>query len=191
MSRLFSHGKYMNVQLVHPPVANLSDKLSTIADNSADNSLVGETHLQCATEVPKTRLNLSSIKGYEEKRKSIKANKLKAETIIELQKAFDIFDPNELKLNHSVVLFVAQVVEDIFNKPKQGPLKKEVVIEICKQYFNGEEALVEMVLELVFPKIIKTTLWRRNKQRLKNLTIFFFEIFGPSIQTNLSNKLKL
>ena len=165
----------MNVQLVHPPVANLSDKLSTIADNSADNSLVGETHLQCATEVPKTRLNLSSIKGYEEKRKSIKANKLKAETIIELQKAFDIFDPNELKLNHSVVLFVAQVV----------------VVEICKQYFNGEESLVEMVLELVFPKIIKTTLWRRNKQRLKNLAIFFFEIFGPSIQTNLSNKLKL
>lgn len=142
-------------------------------------------------EVPKTRLNLSVIKGYKEKKKSIKELKLKTETITELKKAFDIFDPEELKLNHSVVLFVAQVVEDIFNKPNQGDIKREVVVEICKNYFNGEAALVEMVLDLVFKKIIKTTLWRRNKQRVKNLAIFFFEIFGPSIQTNLSSKLKL
>lgn len=183
---------YMNnVQVVRPPTSDLSNVLSSESDTPIVDSIMGITEEKVSTEIPKTRLNLSGIKGYKEKKKSLKELKLKAETITELKRAFDIFDPNELKLNHSIVLFVAQVVEDIFNKPKQGELKKEVVIEICKHYFNGEASLVEMVLELVFPKIIKTTLWRRNKQRLKNLAIFFFEIFGPSIQTNLSSKLKL
>ena len=165
-----------------------SETVMTIEEIVKEPEILGDSIVQ---EVPKTRLNLSGIKGYKEKKKSIKELKLKTETIIELKKAFDIFDSSELKLNHSVVLFVAQVVEDIFNKPKQGELKRDVVVEICKDYFNGEASLVEMVLDLVFPKIIKTTLWRRNKQRLKNLAIFFFEIFGPSIQTNLSSKLKL
>ena len=117
--------------------------------------------------------------------------KIKAETVAELRKAFAIFDKVELQLNHSVVLFVAQIVEDIFNKPMQGDMKRDIVVDICKEYFNGDSALVEMVLDLVFEKIIKTTMWRRNKQRMKNVCVFFFKIFGPSIQTNLSSKLKL
>lgn len=169
------------------PIAE-SNTVLKIEEIVKDPEILGDSSMK---EVPKTRLNLSGIKGYKEKKKSIKELKLKTETITELKRAFDIFDPSELKLNHSVVLFVAQVVEDIFNKPKQGELKREVVVEICKHYFNGEAPLVEMVLDLVFPKIIKTTLWRRNKQRMKNLAIFFFEIFGPTIQTNLSSKLKL
>jgi hypothetical protein len=165
-----------------------SNTVLKIEEIVKDPEILGDSSMK---EVPKTRLNLSGIKGYKEKKNSIKELKLKTETITELKRAFDIFDPSELKLNHSVVLFVAQVVEDIFNKPKQGDLKREVVVETCKHYFNGEAPLVEMVLDLVFPKIIKTTLWRRNKQRMKNLAIFFFEIFGPTIQTNLSSKLKL
>jgi len=171
-----------------PEVVVPSSTVLKIEEIVKEPVLLGDSSIK---EVPKTRLNLSGIKGYKDKKKSIKELKLKTETIIELKKAFDIFDLEELKLNHSVVLFVAQVVEDIFNKPNQGDVKREVVVEICKDYFNGEAPLVEMVLDLVFPKIIKTTLWRRNKQRLKNLAIFFFEIFGPSIQTNLSSKLKL
>lgn len=179
-----------NIQRVERPVL-VEPPPSTIAcidEIVKEPELLGDATVK---EMPKSRLNLSGIKGYKEKKKSIKEIKLKSETIIELKKAFDIFDPAELKLNHSVVLFVAQVVEDIFNKPKQGDIKRDVVVEICKDYFNGEASLVDMVLDLVFPKIIKTTLWRRNKQRLKNLAIFFFEIFGPTIQTNLSSKLKL
>jgi hypothetical protein len=138
-----------------------------------------------------TKLDLTGIKGYTHKRKSLKMRKLKADTVDELRKAFSIFDTKELQLNHSVVLFVAQVVEDIFNKPMQGDIKREIVVDVCHTFFNGDSALVEMVLELVFDKIIKTTLWRRNKQRIKNVCVFFFEIFGPSIQSNLSSRLKL
>ena len=179
-----------NVRLVIPSqnMSNLSHILSDDATSSVGGS-VSDT--PATVELPKTRLNLSSIKGYTHKRKSLKLMKIKTETTAEIKKAFDIFDIHELQLNHSVVLFVAQIVEDVFNKPKHGDVKREIVVDVCKAFFNEDPALVEMVLELVFDKVIKTTLWRRNKQRVKNLCVFFFEMFGPSIQTNLSSKLKL
>ena len=173
-----------NVQVVshsEPPTTAMQNVLNDLLEPEA---------VACK-ELPKTKLNLTGIKGYTEKKKSLKILKIKSETVDELKKAFIIFDKNELQLNHSIVLFVAQIVEDIFNKPKQGDIKREIVVDVCKEHFNGDPMLVEMVLDLIFHKIIKTTLWRRNKQRLKNIALFFLELFGPSIQTNLSSRLKL
>jgi hypothetical protein len=174
-----------NISVVQPQA-----KLSLIIDDAppTDKAPVA---LVAPIEPLATKLDLTGIKGYTQKRKSLKVMKMKADTIDELRKAFAIFEKTELQLNHSVVLFVAQIVEDIFNKPLQGDIKREIVIDVCHTFFNGDAALVEMVLELVFEKVIKTTLWRRNKQRLKNVALFFFEIFGPSIQSNLSSRLKL
>ena len=77
-------------------------------------------------------------------------------------------------------------------KPKQGDIKEEIVIAVCKQYFNGDVELVKMVLELVFEKIIKTTLFRRNKERIKNALSWLAEVFGMvHVQTNFSANLKL
>jgi hypothetical protein len=142
-------------------------------------------------EIPKTNLKMTSIKGFTEKRKKLKIIKMKNHVMEELKNSINIFDPNELHLNHSLVLFVAQIVEDIFNKPLQGDIKREVVIDICKPFFDGKEDLVDMVLELVFDKVKKTTLYRRNKQRIKNIGSFFLELFLPAIQKNFTNKLKL
>lgn len=174
-----------NIQVVSHPDAPI-DQLKPFSEliNPSTDDLSSK-------EMPKTKLNLTGIKGYSEKKKSLKMLKIKEETVNELKKAFSIFDKTELQLNHSAVLFVAQIVEDVFNKPKQGDLKREIVVDVCNEYFNGEPALVEMVLDLIFHKVIKTTLWRRNKQRAKNIAVFFLELFGPSIQTNLSSRLKL
>lgn len=166
-----------NIRIVQPPQADLSLMITEDAP--------------IAPPLELSTLKLNGIKGYDEKRRSLKMLKIKTETVAELRKAFAIFDKVELQLNHSVVLFVAQIVEDIFNKPMQGDIKRDIVVDICKEYFNGDSALVEMVLDLVFEKVIKTTMWRRNKQRMKNVCVFFFKIFGPSIQTNLSSRLKL
>jgi hypothetical protein len=142
-------------------------------------------------EIVKSKYDLTSIKGFTEKKKKMKILKMKEHVMEELKSSIDIFDINELKLNHSLVLFVAQIVEDFFNKPLQGEMKREVVIDICKPFFNDDQALVEMVLELVFDKVIKTTFLRRNKQRIKNIAAFFLELFSPLIQSNLPSKLKL
>ena len=172
-----------NISVVQQP--RVESNLSLIIDDEVKEPLA------TLTPVSVSKLDLTGIKGFTEKRKSLKIMKMKADTINELRKAFSIFEKTELQLNHSVVLFVAQIVEDIFNKPNQGDIKREIVIDVCHTFFNADTALVEMVLELVFEKVIKTTLWRRNKQRLKNIALFFFEIFGPSIQSNLSSRLKL
>jgi hypothetical protein len=142
-------------------------------------------------EIPKSNLKMKSIKGFTEKKKKLKILKMKNHVMEELKSSINIFDANELYLNHSLVLFVAQIVEDFFNKKEQGDIKRDVVLEVCKPFFDGKEDLVDMVLELVFDKIEKTTLFRRNKQRLKNVGSFFLELFLPSIQKNFTSKLKL
>jgi len=142
-------------------------------------------------EIPKTNLKMTSIKGFTEKKKKLKIIKMKNHVMSELKNSIDIFDKEELHLNHSLVLFVSQIVEDFFNKKGQGDIKREVVVEVCKPFFDDKEDLVDMVLELVFEKVKKTTLLRRNKRRLKNIGSFFLELFLPSIQKNFTNKLRL
>jgi len=141
--------------------------------------------------LPQSKLNLGSIKGYTEKKKNIKLLKMKQDVIEELFNALNIFDPEEINLNHTAVLFCAQIVEDIFTKPKQGELKKEIVVEVCKQFFNNDEALVNMVLELVFEKIIKTTFYRRNKERIKNGLCWLLNMVGVKVQPSFSTNLKI
>jgi hypothetical protein len=139
-----------------------------------------------------SKLDLNSIKGYSQKRKMLKLIKMKEDCKAELTGALNIFDPHEITLNHTAVLFCAQIVEDIFCKPKQGPIKEEIVIAVCKQHFNEDPELVKMVLELIFDKIIKTSLFRRNKERILNVCRWLGDLFGMvNIQTNFSTNLKL
>lgn len=139
-----------------------------------------------------SKLDLNSIKGYSQKRKMLKLIKMKEDCKAELTGALNIFDPHEITLNHTAVLFCAQIVEDIFCKPKQGHIKEEIVIAVCKQHFNDDPELVKMVLELIFDKIIKTSLFRRNKERILNVLSWLGDLFGMvNIQTNFSTNLKL
>lgn len=142
-------------------------------------------------EIPKSRFDLKSIKGFTEKKKQLKILRLQQNAIEELSKSFEIFDKSELHLNHTLVLFTCQIVEDLFCKKQQGKFKEEVVLEVCKPYFNGDPELVRMVIELVFERVTKTTMWRRNVSRVKEWGIFFGKMICPNIQQNLSVKLKL
>lgn len=141
--------------------------------------------------LPPTKLNLGNIKGYNEKKKTLKLLKLKQDVAIELRAALDIFDPDEINLNHTAVLFCCQIVEDIFTKSKQGDLKKDIVVDVCKKFFNNDTALVEMVIELVFEKIIKTTLFRRNKEAIKNALSWLLNMVGMKVQPSFSTNLKI
>ncbi len=137
-----------------------------------------------------SKLDLNSIKGYSQKRKMLKLIKMKEDCKTELHQALAIFDPHEITLNHTAVLFCAQIVEDIFCKSKQGHIKEEIVIAVCKQHFNDDPELVKMVLELIFDKIIKTSLFRRNKERIKNCLSWVLDLFGV-VNINFSTSLKL
>lgn len=147
-------------------------------------SLLDETNFE------ETNLNLSSVKGYKEKRKDIKYLRIKNEAIIELKKSLKIFKKDELKLNHSVVLFCCQIVEDLFTSSKKGQLKKSVVIEVCKEFFDDKEDLVEMVIDLIFDKIVKSSFLRRNKNKIKSLGFFLLSKISPDLSTFSQSRFK-
>jgi len=157
------------------PVNNVYETLSQVPINTTKQS---------------SKLDLNSIKGYAQKRKTLKLLKMKEDCKTELTNALNIFDPHEINLNHTAVLFCAQIVEDLFCKPKQGVMKEEIVIECCKKYFNEDPELVKMVLELVFEKVIKTSLFRRNKERVKNVLSWLLDLFGI-VNIHFSTNLKL
>ena len=61
-------------------------------------------------------------------------------------------------------------VEKFILKPKAGEAKKRLVIEVCKQYFNDDEELVLMIINLVFEKLSQVKFFKR--QGLKFLRFF-------------------
>jgi hypothetical protein len=139
---------------------------------------------------PETNLNLSSVKGYREKRKEIKYLKMKNEAINELKNSLKIFKKEELHLNHSVVLFCCQIVEDLFTSRQKGQIKKSVVIDVCKEYFEEKIEVVEMVIDLVFDKVVKSSFMRRNKNKIKSIGFFLLEKISPNLQTLSQSRLK-
>jgi hypothetical protein len=141
-------------------------------------------------DFPESKLNLDAIKGYREKRKELKYLKLKEEAVSELRKSLAIFKKEELHLNHSVVLFACQIAEDLFASKGKGKFKKEVVVEVCRDFFDGKEDVVEMVIELVFEKIVKSSFMRRNKNKVKSLGFFLLEKIVPSSQSLLHHRFK-
>jgi len=151
---------------------------------------VEESEAPDENQIIKSNLNLSSVRGYKEKKKQLKYLKLKNEAIMELRNALKIFNKDELALNHSVVLFCCQIVEDLFTSAGKGDIKKAVVLEVCKDFFDGKTNVVEMVIDLVFEKVTKTTMFRRNKNKLKSIGFFLLEKITPNLQTLSTSKLK-
>lgn len=158
--------------MTRPTKSNLSIDLNDVEDEPP--ILPEPVSVPVMKPIPITKFDLSSVKGYKQKRAMIKQQSQISESIAELKHAISIFDPDEIRLNHSLVLFVSQIVEDVFTKKGLGEVKKTVVVEVCKEYFNDSPQLVHMVIDLIFDKIVKTSLFRRNKTRIKD--IFFWVV---------------
>jgi len=144
-------------------------------------------------QIPISKFNLSRVKGYKQKKALMKQQLLVSNTIAELKHALSIFDPEEIRLNHSLILFVCQIVEDIFTKTGLGEIKNTVVVEVCKEYFKGDAELVQMVIDIVFDKVIKTNWFRQNKTRIADIFFWVLRLFGDRLdvryQTNFKTSL--
>ena len=81
-------------------------------------------------------------------------------------------DKNELtKYDHNLVLFTIESIEHVFTEKKSGDIKRAVVVEILKPYFNDDTDLVIKFVELLLPKIEKSTWYTRHRNIIKS---FFF-----------------
>lgn len=121
-------------------------------------------------EVPKVMFNTKKLNGLEDRLQSIKICNYQSEFLCEIQKVLDLYSNSELHYNTEFVLFVMNEVERFILKAKSGESKKRLVIEACKSYFNDDEDLVVMVINLVFRKLKQVKFIKR--QGLKLLRFF-------------------
>ena len=118
-------------------------------------------------------INFKNLKGYKNKEKEYKLSLKKQAIIDHINNALTIYTDEEKKYNTDIVIFVCQCVEDLITTAKSGALKSEVVMKVCSKYFDGKEDLVMVIINLMYEKIIKTSLARRNKLKLQRLANSF------------------
>ena len=162
---------------ISAPVADLSsaNPVSTLASSAATSLM--NSNIKVVMEPPfkntvikQPIIDFKSLKGFQEKEKTFKAD-VKRKLIVEnIKNVLSIYESDEKKYNAGIVLFVCQSVEDLIHKPKMGELKASIVKEICADFFDGKPELVEMVIDLIFDKVIKTSFWRRHSQKIRNMS---------------------
>lgn len=118
-------------------------------------------------------INFKNLKGYKSKEKEYKLGLKKQAIIDHINNALTIYTDEEKKYNTDIVIFVCQCAEDLITTAKSGALKAEVVMKVCSKYFDGKEDLVMVIINLMYEKIIKTSLARRNKLKLQRLAKSF------------------
>jgi predicted SprT family Zn-dependent metalloprotease len=118
-------------------------------------------------------INFKNLKGYKNKEKEYKLNMKKQAIVDHINNALTIYTDEEKKYNTDIVIFVCQCAEDLITSAKSGKLKAEVVMKVCAKYFDGKEELVMVIINLMYDKIIKTSLARRNKLKLQRLAKSF------------------
>ncbi len=123
--------------------------------------------------IPQINFNINNLEGLDQKIKNLKLTNYQHEFIQEIEKVLLLYEDNELKYNDRFVLFVMDEVEKFILKSKSGKAKKDLVIEICKKYFNDDPTLVELVIKLVFKELSQVQFIKR--QGLK-LVRFFLKV---------------
>lgn len=123
--------------------------------------------------IPQINFNINNLEGLDQKIKDLKLTNYQHEFIQEIEKVLLLYEDSELKYNDRFVLFVMDEVEKFILKSKSGKAKKDLVIEICKKYFNDDPTLVELVIKLVFKELSQVQFIKR--QGLK-LVRFFLKV---------------
>jgi hypothetical protein len=154
-----------------------------------DHIMAMQTHFK-EVKVNLPPINFRELNGYADKEKKYKAE-LKTQLIVEhISQALRMYTEQETKYNTEIVLFVCQAVEDLISASKAGALKKDMVVRICAPYFDGKAELVDMVIKLVFDRVIKTNMVRRNRMKLARLSWYVAKnTIGAMFQSVISKPL--
>lgn len=117
-------------------------------------------------DIPTIPFNIKGLDGLETRLKNMKLVNYQHDFITEIDKVLKLYDDTELKYSEKLVLFVMNEVEQYILKPKSGEAKKELVIEICKKYFDDKPSLVELIIRLVFRELSQVKFLKRQGLKL-------------------------
>lgn len=121
--------------------------------------------------------SLKSNKNYRQLRKDAKNLNLFNDVVLQLQKEVyndNIYPIKDYQFDSDIVVDVMQIVERVFNEPKQGELKLKCVCEVLKPYFLGNIELINKFVDLNFHRVIKSNIVRRYGIKLFDLACNFF-----------------
>jgi hypothetical protein len=108
-----------------------------------------------------TSIDISKLQSLEQKFKTMKQSHKSSDFVSRINSVLDLFEPDEIKYSHEVVLFVMAECEKFLLIKGSGAQKKEIVTEICKKYFNNDDALVKLIIELVFHRLPQVKIFGR------------------------------
>jgi hypothetical protein len=149
MRRIGNHSKDVqdNPPDVEPkPVAKEPNKYTLLPDTS--------------------RFDVSKLQSLESKLINIKQTNKSNDFIDQIINILDLFDVNDLKYSHEVVFFVMSECEKFLLVSKSGEQKNDIVVEVCRRFFNDEPALVKLVIELLMHKLPQVKLVERTIRRV-------------------------
>jgi hypothetical protein len=119
------------------------------------------------------------LNGLDDKLREMKISNSQSEFLNQIQQILSLYEDNDLKYSHELVLFVMNEVERFILKSKSGDSKKKLTIECCKKYFDNNVEILEVIINLLFPKVKQVKFIKR--QGLKILK-FFLKVIRNQVQ---------
>lgn len=117
-------------------------------------------------EVPTISFNVKGLMDLELKIKSLKLANYQSEFKEEMEKVLSLYSEEELKYSYPLVLFVMEEAEKFILKAKSGDAKRTLVCEVCKKYFNDDEKLVGVIIDLLFKDLAQIKFFKRQAYKL-------------------------
>jgi hypothetical protein len=147
-----------------------------LPDNAVDDRALGVEEVDQIIEVPDKELfgyDLKKIKGYREKRASIKDEVMKKEFVEQVKKMLEVVASDESLYDYDILKNIIVMAEHYFiDHKKCGALKKSAVIDATIDLlFEGNSRVAEKMIELKIREIWQSNAVTKNKTKIGR---FFF-----------------
>lgn len=113
-----------------------------------------------------SRFDVSKLDSLNSKLNNIKQSNKSNDFIEQINHVLDLFDVNDLKYSYEIVFFVMTECEKFLLVSKGGDQKNEIVVDVCKRFFNDDPALVRLVIGLLMHRLPQVKMIGRIVRRV-------------------------
>mmetsp|Transcript_4438 Transcript_4438/g.4460 ORF Transcript_4438/g.4460 Transcript_4438/m.4460 type:complete len:157 (-) Transcript_4438:1139-1609(-) len=119
----------------------------------------------------------SKLEGLDERILSLKLSNYSKDFKDDIEQVLQLYPRDQLKYSSKLVAFIMHEVERYILKPKSGVAKRALVINCCKKYFDDNDDVVGVVIDLLFKELKQVKFITRNL--LKVVRFFLNQIRSP------------
>jgi hypothetical protein len=100
-------------------------------------------------DIPIVRYS-SKLDGLDDKVLSIKIKNYSKDFKENLDQVLALYPDDQLKYSSKLVAFVMHETERYLLKPKSGAAKRALVMDCCRKYFDNNDEMIGVVIDLLF-----------------------------------------